>query len=86
MHNPLRGEGRGEGRATCRANNRPSAPFNPDRYYTHEPIDALTVDLKMSQPVTRAVSTEGREVTIEKTPAGVRLRLPLDWTDIVLLQ
>ena len=54
--------------------------------YTYQPIRALTVDLKLSQPITRAVSTEGRDVRMEKTPAGVRLHLPLDWTDIILLQ
>ena len=56
--------------------------------YTYQPVDALTVDVKLSHPVTRAraVSTEGREVSVEKTADGVRLRLPLEWTDIVLLQ
>jgi hypothetical protein len=54
--------------------------------YTYQPIDALTVELKLSHPVARAVSTDGREVSVEKTATGVRLRLPLEWTDIVLLQ
>ena len=54
--------------------------------YTYEPVDALTVDLKLSRPVTRATSTEGSTVAVEKTADGVRLRLPLKWTDIIVLE
>jgi hypothetical protein len=54
--------------------------------YTYRPIDRLTVDVTLSHPVTRATSTEGVAVHMEKTAAGVRLRLPLAWTDIVLLE
>jgi len=53
--------------------------------FTYRPIEALTVDVTLPRPVTRATSSEGVEVTMEPTPDGVRLRLPLAWTDIVLL-
>jgi hypothetical protein len=54
--------------------------------YTYEPVDALTVELKLDKPVTRATSTEGVEVKLEKTEDGVRLQLPLKWADIVVLE
>lgn len=54
--------------------------------YTYQPIPSLVVDLKLDHPVTRAISTEGVNPQIEQTPTGVRLRLPLDWTDAVLLK
>jgi hypothetical protein len=53
--------------------------------YTYQPVANLTVDLKLSQPVKRAISTEGKPVKLQKIPGGVRLTLPLDWTDIVVL-
>jgi hypothetical protein len=54
--------------------------------YTYQPVEDLTVDVSLAQPVTRATSTEGVAIRMEKTPQGVRLHLPLAWTDIVLLQ
>lgn len=54
--------------------------------YTYQPIKALTVDVKLSQPVKHAVSTEGKPVRMQAISGGVRLTLPLEWTDIVLLQ
>jgi hypothetical protein len=54
--------------------------------YTYQPIDSLSVELRLSpSAVGKAVSAEGKPVAFEKTAAGVRLRLPLEWTDIVLL-
>jgi len=57
--------------------------------YTYRPIARLVVDLalpKGAKPPRRAVSTEGRPVHLERTKrGGVRLTLPLDWTDIVVL-
>lgn len=54
--------------------------------YTYQPVETLTVDLRLPPAsVTTAVSTEGKSVQVEKTPSGVRLRLPLEWTDIVIL-
>lgn len=53
--------------------------------YTYEPIKELHVDLRLSHPVTQAVSTEGVRVTSKPIPGGLRLSLPLDWTDMVLL-
>jgi hypothetical protein len=35
--------------------------------------------------VGKVLSTEGKPVTVQKTPGGVRLRLPLEWTDVVVL-
>jgi hypothetical protein len=54
--------------------------------YTYQPIESLAVDVKLPNPVKRAVSTEGRDVAIEQIPGGARLRMPLEWTDIVLLE
>jgi len=54
--------------------------------YTYQPIDELRIDVKLSHPITRATSTEGDAVRMEKTADGVRLHLPLVWTDIVLLE
>lgn len=54
--------------------------------YTYHPIQSLVIDLRFDQPFRRAVSTEGVEVHLEKTQTGVRLRLPLQWTDAVLLE
>jgi len=54
--------------------------------YTYQPIDELRIDVKLSHPIMRATSTEGVAVRMEKTADGVRLHLPLVWTDIVLLE
>jgi hypothetical protein len=54
--------------------------------YTYQPVRDLTVDLRLDRPVSRATSTEGVEVRLERTGDGVRLHLPLEWTDAVLLQ
>jgi hypothetical protein len=54
--------------------------------YTYQPIDMMTVDVTLDRSVTRVTSTEGVAVTFENRPGGVRLRLPLAWTDIVLLE
>jgi len=54
--------------------------------YTYRPIDSLSVELRLPpEAVGKAVSTDGKPVTVEKTRGGVRLRLALEWTDIVLL-
>jgi hypothetical protein len=54
--------------------------------YTYQPVPSLVIDLKLTRPVTRATSTEGVAIQVEKTNGGVRLHLPLHWTDVVLLQ
>ena len=54
--------------------------------YTYRPISSLTIDVKLSEPVKQAVSVEGSKVEFEKTKDGVRLKLPLKWTDIILLK
>ena len=58
--------------------------------YTYEPIDELTVDTHVPHPVARAVSCEHGEIdviTLEDAavPGTVRIKLPFEWTDIVLL-
>jgi len=53
--------------------------------YTYEPIASLSVDVMLKVPVKRAVSTEGKPLRMQKIPGGVRLQLPLEWTDMVLL-
>jgi hypothetical protein len=54
--------------------------------YTYQPIHNLTVDLKLDYPISRASSTEGIELKFEKTDTGVRLHLPLEWTEMVVLE
>ena len=54
--------------------------------YTYEPIDKLSVDVAIAGPITKATSTNGSPVKMTKIPGGVRLELPLDCTDLVLLQ
>lgn len=54
--------------------------------YTYQPVASLTVDLHLPPNVTRATSTEGADVRLERTAEGVRLHLPLEWTDAILLQ
>ncbi len=53
--------------------------------YTYHPVRSLSVDLHIQSSVTKAVSTSGVEVKFQRIDGGVRLELPLDWTDIVLL-
>ena len=54
--------------------------------YTYRPISSLTIDVKLSGSVKQAVSIEGSKVEMLKTKDGVRLKLPLKWTDIILLK
>lgn len=57
--------------------------------YTYQPIKSLTIDLKVSKPFKQAVSIEGKEVKVERIDQAngkVRLQLPLEWTDIILLK
>jgi hypothetical protein len=54
--------------------------------YTYQPIKLLTIDLTLSKPFTEAVSIEGKKVTVQKINGKVRLQLPLDWTDMILLK
>lgn len=53
--------------------------------FTYEPIDALTLDVTLTHPVSKAVSTEGVAVKLTKTDGGVRLELPLTLTDMIIL-
>ena len=53
--------------------------------YTYEPITNLVMQVHLTHPVKRIVSTEGAAVRWEKLADGVRLSLPLEWTDIVLM-
>lgn len=56
--------------------------------YTYQPIAKLTVTVRVKHPVTKAWSTEGAAVKIVETlkDGGVRIELPLDLTDIVVLE
>jgi hypothetical protein len=56
--------------------------------YTYKAIGKLTVTVRVKHPVTRAWSTEGVPVKIVETlkDGGVRIELPLDLTDIVVLE
>lgn len=54
--------------------------------YTYQPIEELVVDVGIDHPVARVVSTEGREVRVEKRDGGLRLMLPLEWTEMVVLE
>jgi hypothetical protein len=55
--------------------------------YTYQPIAELAVDVSLPADASfkDPVSTEGKPVKAERTPQGIRLHLPLEWTDIVLL-
>ncbi|MHB9106908.1 MAG: hypothetical protein ACYDCO_07620 [Armatimonadota bacterium] len=53
--------------------------------YTYQAVQSLTVDVKVPG-ITGAVSTEGKPVKVTKTVDGARLELPLEWTDIIVLQ
>jgi hypothetical protein len=44
------------------------------------------VDVKLSRDVKRATSAEGANVRMDKTADGLRLHLPLGWTDFVTLK
>jgi hypothetical protein len=54
--------------------------------YTYKSIHHLTVDVKLAHPIKSATSVDGKVIAMEKTADGVRLRLPLEWTDIILLR
>ena len=55
--------------------------------YTYQPINSLTIDLKVSEPVRQAVSTEGSRVQLQTQSDGrIRVKVPLKWTDIILLK
>lgn len=55
--------------------------------YTYQPIKTLTIDVKIAHTVKEAVSTEGESILMTKlSPGVVRLKLPLKWTDIILLR
>ncbi|MDB5353662.1 MAG: hypothetical protein JWN24_115 [Phycisphaerales bacterium] len=53
--------------------------------YTYHPVHPLTVELRLPAPVSKAVSTSGAKVRLERIDGGARLELPLEWTDVVLL-
>ena len=55
--------------------------------YTYQPIKDLTIDVQISKPFQQAVSIEGKVVKVQKIEGGkVRLQLPLDWTDMIILR
>jgi len=53
--------------------------------YTYHPIPSLSVDVTLPSPIKSATSCEGAAVRVQKTQTGVRITMPLDWTDVVLL-
>ena len=54
--------------------------------YTYLPISALVLDISLDHPVGSALSVEGERVSFERVGTGVRITMPLTWTDIVLLR
>jgi hypothetical protein len=54
--------------------------------YTYRPIRMLKVQIRTDRQFTRAVSTEGHSVDFRPSRGGAELRLPLAWTDIILLE
>ena len=52
--------------------------------YTYQPIKELTIDVRLPQKPTRAISCEQGRVRTERAGDSWRITLPLDWTDIVL--
>ena len=53
--------------------------------YTYQPIDELRIRVKLSHPVSRAVSLEGVPLTVTPEQDGISVQLPFIWTDIILL-
>jgi len=53
--------------------------------YTYQPITNLTIDLRLDH-VNSVSSAAGVAVQFEKTKDGIRLRIPLEWTDALLIQ
>jgi hypothetical protein len=54
--------------------------------YTYQLINKLNVEVRLPHPAGRAVSTRGAAVAVRRTAGGAALELPLDWTDIILLE
>jgi len=54
--------------------------------YTYLPISSLVLDVSLDHPVGSALSVEGERVSFERVEKGVRITMPLTWTDIVLLR
>ncbi len=54
--------------------------------YTYRPIASMNIDLKLSGQFKQAVSVEGSKVEMQQTKDGIRLKLPLKRTDIILLK
>lgn len=54
--------------------------------YTYQPIASLKINVHVDHGVAKAISTSGSAVQMEKIDGGVRLTLPLKWTDIILLR
>ncbi|HTL30258.1 MAG TPA: hypothetical protein VL282_13590 [Tepidisphaeraceae bacterium] len=53
--------------------------------YTYQPIDKLVLDVHRND-ISTATSVDGVPVKLEKTRDGIRLELPLKWTDFVILK
>ena len=54
--------------------------------YTYQPIKSLIIDIPAVKPFKKAVSIEGKRVKVEKLNGHIRLSLPLDWTEMIILQ
>ena len=54
--------------------------------HTYKPIPKLRIVLASMGPFRSALSTEGVNVAVTQTTAGVELQMPLEWTDIVVLE
>lgn len=54
--------------------------------YTYKNLDSITIEVKSSQRIKEATSNDGKKIQMTPTPQGVRLTLPLEWTDIVVLK
>ena len=54
--------------------------------FTYEPIDRLTVTVRLPDEAKTARSVEHGDLALEAVPGGARFSLPLDWTDLVVLQ
>ena len=57
--------------------------------YTYQPINSLTIDVKLARAVKQVISTQGSNVQLQTTrlsSAHTRLKLPLKSVDIILLK
>jgi len=54
--------------------------------FTYQPVEKLTVRVRLARPITGVRSVGAGDVPFEATEGGVTFSLPLEWTDLVVLK